>query len=116
MKFRGQTITGDGFDRIVAEKMPKIKQQEEPSPLDHKVESQELHEFHQDIRPLEKTTEVKITPSSSKERIEGEQNLDVLGLIEDLHAQLLASSRTKKALEMDRRRDSTTVSTPWPSA
>lgn len=101
MKFRGQTITGDGFDKIVAEKMPKIKQQEEPSPSDHKVEFQELHEFHQDIRPLEKRTEMKIKLSSSKERIEGEQNLDVLGLIEDLHAQLLASSRTKKALEMD---------------
>jgi DNA repair exonuclease SbcCD ATPase subunit len=101
MKFGGQTITGDGFDKIVAEKMPKIKQQEEPFPSDHEVEPRGLNEVRQEIRPLDKGTEEKINLPSSKERIEEEQNLDVIRLIEDLHTQLLASSRTKKALDMD---------------
>ena len=38
---------------------------------------------------------------SPKKGVEVEQGLDVLKLIEDLHAQLLASGQTKRALEMD---------------
>ena len=38
---------------------------------------------------------------SPEKRVETEQSLDVLKLIEDLHAQLLASAQTKRALEMD---------------
>jgi chromosome segregation ATPase len=36
-----------------------------------------------------------------KKGIEIEQGLDVMKLIEDLHAQLLASAQTKRAMEMD---------------
>ncbi len=57
MKVKGQFITEDGFDKIVAEKMPKIKQQEGPLPVDQKLESQTLSEIHSDIRPLEKEPE-----------------------------------------------------------
>jgi chromosome segregation ATPase len=101
MKQRGQTITGDGFDKIVAEKMPKIKQPEEPVPSDQGVELPVLKEVRQEMRPLEKETEDGIPLSPSKKGIEVEESLDVTRLIEDLHGQLLASSRTKKALEMD---------------
>ena len=102
MKVKGQFITEDGFDKIVAEKMPKIKQQEGPLPVDQKLESQALSEIHSDIRPLEKEPEETVAaPPLLKKGIETEPSLDVLKLIEDLHTQLLASSRTKKALEMD---------------
>jgi len=101
MKLRGQIITGDGFDKIVAEKMPKIKQQEEPLPSVQEVEPEALKEGRQEIGPLEKEPEEKMILPSSKEGLEAEKNLDVIRLIEDLHGQLLASSRTKRALEMD---------------
>jgi chromosome segregation ATPase len=102
MKVKGQFITEDGFDKIVAEKMPKIKQQERPLPMDQKLESQALSEIHSDTRPLEKEPEEKVTPPPLLKRgMETEPNIDVLRLIEDLHTQLLTSSRTKRALEMD---------------
>lgn len=62
MKVKGQFITEDGFDKIVAEKMPKIKQQERPLPMDQKLESQALSEIHSDTRPLEKEQKEKVTP------------------------------------------------------
>jgi len=105
MKPRSQVITADGFDTNVAEKMPKIRKLEEPllSPLGE--ESQPLKEDRAEsipeIRSPEKQTERKVIFESPKKGIEAEQSLDVLKLIEDLHAQLLASAQTKKALEMD---------------
>ena len=105
MKPRSQVITADGFDKNVAEKMPKIRKLEDslPSPLEG--EPQPLEEDHPETAPevifSEKQTEKKVIFESPKKGIEGEQNLDVLKLIEDLHAQFLASAQTKRALEMD---------------
>ena len=104
MKPRGQTVIGDGFDgfdRNVAEKMPKIRKEEE-SPLSIlEEEAQTLHQVSREVKPPEKPAERKpiFTPQPKEE--EGKENLEVLKLIEDLHAQLLASNRTKRALEMD---------------
>jgi len=105
MKPRSQVITADGFDTNVAEKMPKIKKLEEPlsSPLE--AESQTLVEDPlkpvPEMRIPEKQPERKVIFESPKKGVGVEQGLDVLKLIEDLHAQLLASAQTKRALEMD---------------
>src|SRR4030066_37021 len=105
MKPRSQVITADGFDTNVAEKMPKIRKLEEPFPPPLEVEPQLLEEDHREpvpeMRIQEKQTERKMIFESPKKGIEAEQSLDVLKLIEDLHAQLLASAQTKRALEMD---------------
>lgn len=90
----------DGFDRNVAEKMPKIRKEEEPS-LSHPEEKKEPHgEVSPGIKLPEKPSERKAIFTPPKE-VEGEENLEVLKLIEDLHVQLLASNRTKRALEID---------------
>ncbi|HSB06521.1 MAG TPA: hypothetical protein VLK23_15155 [Thermodesulfobacteriota bacterium] len=103
MKPRGQMIVEngfDGFDRNVAEKMPKIRKEEEPS-LSHPEEKTEpLGEVSQEIKLPEKPAERKAIFAPPKEE-EGEENLEVLKLIEDLHGQLLVSNRTKRALEID---------------
>jgi DNA repair exonuclease SbcCD ATPase subunit len=104
MKPRGQAVIGDGFDgfdRNVAEKMPKIRKEEESPPSALEEEAQTLHEVSREIKPPGKPAERKpiFTPQPKEE--EGKENLEVLKLIEDLHAQLLASNRTKRALEMD---------------
>jgi len=105
MKPRSQVITADGFDTNVAEKMPKIRKLEEPLPSPLGVEPQILEEDHREPIPemttSEKQAERKVMFESPKKGIEVEQGLDVLKLIEDLHAQLLASAQTKRALEMD---------------
>jgi chromosome segregation ATPase len=105
MKPRSQTITADGFDTNVAEKMPKIRKLEEPlhSPLEEEslLPKEDHHEPIQEVRPPERQVERKMIFESPEKTVETEQNLDVLSLIEDLHAQLLASAQTKRALEMD---------------
>ena len=105
MKPRSQVITADGFDTNVAEKMPKIRKLEEPLPSPLEMEPQLLEEDHHEpvpeMRTPEKQAERKMIFESPKKGIETEQSLDVLKLIEDLHAQLLASAQTKRALEMD---------------
>jgi DNA repair exonuclease SbcCD ATPase subunit len=105
MKPRSQVITADGFDTNVAEKMPKIRRLEEPLPLPLEVEPQPPKEEHRDplpeMRSPEKQEERKVIFESPKQGIETEQSLDVLKLIEDLHAQLLAAAQSKRALEMD---------------
>jgi chromosome segregation ATPase len=101
MKVRSEMIRGDGFDKNVAEKMPKVRQEEEAPPSDLGSEQKFLGEEFQEMRPLEKGAEEHITLTPSKERMETEPQMDVLRLIEDLHTQLLASSRTKRALEID---------------
>lgn len=105
MKVRSQTIEGDGFDKNVAEKMPKIRRPEELPPSDFEGEPQwpreDHHEVTQEIpspaRPAERRD--IFTPPKRDEK--PKPNLDVLRLIEDLHTQLLVSTQTKKALEMD---------------
>jgi DNA repair exonuclease SbcCD ATPase subunit len=105
MKPRSQAITADGFDTNVAEKMPKIRKLEEPlhSPLEEKSlpPKEDQYEPIPEMRPLERQVERKMIFESPEKRVETEQSLDVLNLIEDLHAQLLASAQTKRALEMD---------------
>jgi len=105
MKPRSQVVTADGFDTNVAEKMPKIRKLEEPLPLPLEEEIQPLEEDRPEpiaeMRSPEKQTVRKVIFESPKKGLEKEQGLDVLKLIEDLHAQLLAAAQTKRALEMD---------------
>ena len=105
MKPRSQTMMADGFDTNVAEKMPKIRKLEEPlhSPLEEEILLPEEghHKPFSEIRPFEREIEKKVAFESPEKRVETEQNLNVLNLIEDLHAQLLASAQTKRAMEKD---------------
>jgi DNA repair exonuclease SbcCD ATPase subunit len=103
MKPRSQVITADGFDKNVAEKMPRIRKLEEPlsSPLEAEPQplKEDDHEPAPGMRPPEKQVEETVLFQPTK--AETEQTVDVLRLIEDLHSQLLASVQTKRALEMD---------------
>ena len=111
MKPRSQVATEDGFDTNVAQKMPKIKKLEEPHVLnrerDPQPQEKEDDETRIDATPMpetstpEKQIERKMIFESLQKGTKTEQSLDVLKLIEDLHAQLLASAQTKRALEMD---------------
>jgi chromosome segregation ATPase len=105
MKPRSQVLTADGFDTNVAEKMPKIRKLEDPLPSPLEVEPQPPKEDHPEplpeMRSPENQAERKMIFESPRKGIETEQGLDVLKLIEDLHAQLLAAAQTKRALEMD---------------
>ena len=105
MKPRSQVITADGFDKNVAEKMPRIRRLEESLPSHLEAEPQPLKEDHHEpileMRSPEKPTEERVIFESPKKGIETEQSLDILQLIEDLQGQLLASAQTKRALEMD---------------
>jgi hypothetical protein len=105
MKIKTQVATADGFDRSVAEKMPKMRKTEEPL-LKEQVEEfepfeEDRPEVTQEVKPQEKPLEKKPIFEPSRAATESIQDLDVLRLIEDLHTQLLVSSRAKKALEMD---------------
>jgi len=105
MKAKDQMAIGDGFDKNVAEKMPKIKKLEDPTPFDVEMERQpfieETRETHQEMRATGKSVaERRILFQPPQEGAELE-SFDVLKLIEDLHAQVLASGRIKRALEMD---------------
>jgi chromosome segregation ATPase len=105
MKVRGQVITDDGFEKNVADKMPKVKKQEEFSPPNLVVEIQPLKEdpqgMIQEVRSLEKEAEREVVLEPPRIAAETEKSLDVSRLIEDLHNQLLTLGRTKRALEMD---------------
>jgi DNA repair exonuclease SbcCD ATPase subunit len=105
MKVRGQMVTDDGFDKNVADKMPKVKKEEEFSPPNLEGELQAVKEDHremiQEVRVAEKEAEVEVVIGPRKIDLETDKNLDVSRLIEDLHNQLLALGRTKRALEMD---------------
>jgi chromosome segregation ATPase len=105
MKPRSQAATADGFDTNVAQKMPKIRKLEEPHTLILEQEPQPQEDDDQTLIPErsspEKQTERKAIFESPQKGTETEQSLDVLKLIEDLHAQLLASAQTRRALEMD---------------
>ena len=110
MRVRGQTVADDGFDKNVAEKMPKVKTQGEFLPPE--VEIQPLEQDRQAIRREVRTQEgevekeVILPPPQSRVR---DKHLDVSGLIEDLHTQLLTLGRTKRALEMDLTSDRKTI-------
>ena len=105
MKLRGQMVTDDGFDKNVAEKMPKVKKEEEFPPLNLEAELHPLEddqpEMIQEVRSLEKEVEKEVVLPPPKSSPETDKSLDVSQLIEDLHTQLLALGRTKRALETD---------------
>jgi chromosome segregation ATPase len=104
MKGKSQMVESDGFDKSVAEKMPKIRRLEEPPPsvLDDEPEPLKgdppeiSHEMGLPKEGVE--DEAVLRPKGG---MDTEPNLDVLRLVEDLHTQLLASGRAKRALEMD---------------
>jgi DNA repair exonuclease SbcCD ATPase subunit len=96
-------MDADGFDKSVAEKMPRIKRLEESLPSDLGKEIQPLKEdrYEEEMRSSEGQAERKVLFEPPKKATELEQDQDVLILIEDLHTQLLVSNRAKKALEID---------------
>ena len=117
MRVRGQTVADDGFDKNVAEKMPKVKRQEEFSPPEVEIQplKEDPHEIRpdrQEIRPEVRSQEpeiekeVTLPPPQSRER---DKHLDDSGLIEDLHTQLLTLGKTRRALEMDLASDRKTI-------
>lgn len=101
MKGREQIAFNDGFDRNVAEKMPKIKRQEGFPSFDREPEAPRVDEEPIGPPVPEKQPEKKAFLSASKSAPQQEKQVDVLNLIEDLHSQLLVSHRTKRALETD---------------
>lgn len=105
MKAKSQVMTADGFDRSVAEKMPRMKKLEDPLVQEQEQEVQPLEEAYAEViqekRAPEIQTEKRVVFEPPRAAAESDQDLGVLRLIEDLHTQLLASSRAKKALEMD---------------
>ncbi len=108
MKMKPQIMTVDGFDRSVAEKMPKMRKMEEPLLQEQEEElttsREPLREVIEESRPREISEQgigKKTVLESSKTAPEKGQEIDILHLVEDLHTQLLVSSRTQKALEMD---------------
>jgi chromosome segregation ATPase len=101
MKARDPMAAGDGFDKNVAERMPRIKREEEPAAPPSRAELQPPGDLPLDMTPPEREPEETLTPPHPEERPEKGQGFDVQRLIEDLHAQLLASSQTRRALELD---------------
>lgn len=101
MKTRIQAAMEDGFDKIVAERMPKIRRPEESLPPEDKGEPQRLKEDPHEAPLSEDQKEKHDLHETSKKELEWGQGLDVLRLVDDLHSQLLTSSRVRKALEMD---------------
>jgi cell division septum initiation protein DivIVA len=110
MRVRSQTVADDGFDKNVAEKMPKVKKQEEFSPPEVKIQplKEDPQEIRSEVRSQEPEVEkeVLLPPPQSRER---EKPLDVSALIEDLHMQLLTLGKTRRALEMDLASDRKTI-------
>jgi chromosome segregation ATPase len=110
MRVRGQTVADDGFEKNVAEKMPKVRKEEEFPPPE--VEIQPREEEHQEIRPevrsLEREVEEKVILPPPQSRVR-EKPLDVSGLIDDLQMQLLNLGKTRRALEMDLASDRKTI-------
>ncbi len=106
MKAKTQVLTADGFDRSVAEKMPRMKKTGELLPQELEEDFHPLEEDHADVHqetgaPEQPTEKRVIFEPPRAATAESGQDLDVLRLIEDLHTQLLVSSRAKKTLEMD---------------
>ena len=102
MKLRDPMLISDGFEKSVAEKMPRVKREEEPrasKPVE--TELPPPLEAQIETHPVESEPEMKVTLPPLKKSEKKEQDFDVLKLIEDLHHQLLVSSQTRRALEVD---------------
>ncbi len=101
MKLRDPMLISDGFEKSVAEKMPRVKREEERPFSPVKTEPPPPLEAPVETRPIEFEPEMKASPPPPKKSEGKDQNFDVLKLIEDLHNQLLVSSQTRRALEVD---------------
>lgn len=102
MKTRSPLTISDGFDKNVAEKMPKIRKEEESPPVEPVTEFQPIQEGPSDTVSSEVRVEREfVLPPPLEEEREEEKSEEVLNLIEDLHTQLLVSSRTRRTLEVD---------------
>lgn len=105
MKPKTHILTSDGFDTIVAEKMPKIKRLEDEVKQEKTEEGQLYEEEHQEVTEKIQSSEERLRRSVGVESLAelstSEQGLDVTKLIDDLHNQLLSSNRTRRALELD---------------
>ena len=106
MKFRDQRVVNDGFEKNVAEKMPRIRKSDdvvfpEPPgpPPPSSVEPPDIHPVGPEPEP--KTPEKRVLFSTPDETMGQEPTTDVLRIIEDLHTQLLVSTQAKRALEVD---------------
>ena len=109
MKPKSQIAVGDGFDgfdKNVAEKMPRVKKEEEPvSPLPQedapRVMEGPEESLHEAGLPGGEEEGKRTFLQDREEEGKKEEDLNVRGLIEDLHAQLLAANRTRRAMEID---------------
>ena len=105
MKVKDHLVMSDGFDKNVAEKMPKIRKEEVLPPPEREEPispmKKEIQETSSSTRPLEREQGTSAFLPPIRDMIEDDQNFDVSRLIEDLHGQLLVSNQTKRALEMD---------------
>jgi len=99
MKARSEILEVDGFDKNVAEKMPKMRKLEEPLRTNSEKEIQFPREIKEKIGDEE--IERKNFIDFSKIETPLENDGEITRLIEDLHAQLIVSTQTKRALEMD---------------
>lgn len=100
MKSKSQLLEADGFDRIIAEKMPKMKKMEEPF-YSVKEENPVFEECQSEKILGEKTEKTPVfEPSSDAQLSTG--TFDLSGLIEDLHHQLLLSQKAQKTMELDK--------------
>lgn len=99
MKARSELLEGDGFDKNVAEKMPRMKK------LEHSVqvtfEKDQPLEREIPERTIEEDLDRKTIFEVPKNEVLLEHNGEIKKLVEDLHGQLLAYMQTKRALEMD---------------
>ncbi len=100
MKSKSQLLEADGFDRIIAEKMPKMKKMEEP--FYSVKEGSPVFEEDQGEKILGKKIEKSpiFEPPPNAQRSAG--TFDLSDLIEDLHHQLLLSQKAQKAMELDK--------------
>jgi len=100
---KARSLMVDGFEKSVAEKMPKMKKLEEPLPPGPPHEAQPVTEDRLEMVEEKRTSERQPEKAAifQPKKAEGEQTVDVFRLIEDLHAQLLVSGETRRALEMD---------------
>jgi len=105
MKLKSNILTADGFDTIVAEKMPRIKRLEDTAEQEKGEEREFLEEEYKELSENRQSLEGRPGRESEEEFLKeistSEQSLDVTKLIEDLHNQLLSSNRIRRALELD---------------
>jgi chromosome segregation ATPase len=102
MKTRSHLIISDGFDKNVAEKMPKIREEDESPPTEPVTEFQPIPEGPSETVSSEAGVEREfVLPPPLEEERGAEKSEEVLNLIDDLHNQLLVSSRTRRTLEVD---------------